>query len=156
MRTTPTAHRLAEVLPGSWNIGASNMLFWLDGRHGEPRFTFGIASASPLMLTETVEFDADDGRRRVLRGKTRWVRDAFVWRGEGLHMVVTQRWQVLGADDGGDVLVVEYRGNRVVPGGLSVLVREGAEREELRTLVASKAATLGVTPEQFASLTWMA
>lgn len=156
MRTTLTAHRLAEVLPGAWSIGASNMLFWLDGRHGEPVFTFSVASASPLLLTETIEFDADDGHRRVLRGKTKMVRDSFVWRGEGLHMVVTQRWRVLGIDDGGSVLVVDYRGNRVVPGGLTVLVRKGSEPDELRTLVASNAAMFGITPEQFASLSWMA
>jgi hypothetical protein len=155
MHTPPTAHRLAEVLPGSWRLGASNQLFWLDGRHGDPRFTFEVVTPTPLRLAETIEFSASDGRARVLRGKTRRVGSEFAWRGSGTDAFISRRWSAAGLDDAGNILVMRFRRTRAVPSGLNVLVREGADVGELRTLVASTAAELGIAPEDFASLTWM-
>ncbi|MBF0673103.1 MAG: hypothetical protein IR160_11025 [Salinibacterium sp.] len=155
MRTPPTPHRLAEVLPGSWGLGATSQLFWLDGRHGEPRFTFRVAGTSPLRLTETIEFAGLDGRPRTLTGKTRWVRDEFAWRGSGTDALVTRRWSAAGIDETGSILVMRNRRTRAVASGIDILVREGAELGELRTIVASTATELGISAEDFASLTWI-
>jgi len=155
MATSLTPQRLAEVLPGAWGLGATSQLFWLDGRHGEPRFTFRVAGMSPLRLTETIEFANLDGRPRILAGKTRWVRDEFVWRGSGADALVTRRWSAAGVDETGSILVMRNRRTRAFANGIDILVREGAELGELRTIVASTAAELGLSPEDFASLTWI-
>lgn len=155
MRTAPTTHQLAEVLPGSWRLGATNQLFWLDRRHGDPRFSFRVVTPAPLRLTETLEFAQPDGRPRVVSGKTRYVRNEFHWRGSGTDALATTRWAIAGTDAAGSILVRRYRRTRTVPNGLDVLVREGADVGELRTLVAATAADLGVAPEDFASLTWL-
>lgn len=155
MRTPPTPDRLAEVLPGAWGLGATSQFFWLDGRHGEPRFSFRIAGISPLRLIETIEFAESDGRPRTLTGKTRWVRDEFVWRGSGTDALVARRWSAAGIDESGSILVMRYRRTRAVTSGIDLLVREGGDVGELRTLVASTAAELGLAPEDFASLTWL-
>lgn len=155
MDTALNDHRLAEVLPGAWTLGATSQLFWLDGRHGEPRFSFAVATRSPLLLSETIEFAHPDGRPRVATGKTRRVRGEFAWRGTGTDAFVTRRWSVAGLDATGSILVQRYRRTRAVTKGIDVLVREGAEIGELRTVVAGTAAELGLTPEDFASLTWL-
>jgi hypothetical protein len=155
MRTMPSAHRLAEVLPGAWQLGASNLLFWLDRRHGEPRFTFDVATPSPLLLSETIEFDGEDGRRRSVHGKAKLVRGEMVWRGSGLRSAITRRWSVLGLSGDATIVVIRYRDSRLIPGGVSLLVREGVEIDELRSVASATASTLGLTPEDFASLTWM-
>lgn len=154
MHTPPTPHRLAEVLPGSWILGASSQLFWLDGRHGEPRFTFRVVTPAPLRLTETIEFSTPEGRPRVMTGKTRRARSEFVWRGSGADALVARRWSAAGVDDSGSVLVMRYRRTRAVPSGIDLLVREGSDVGELRTLVATTSTELGLSPEDFASLSW--
>ncbi|MCW4384620.1 hypothetical protein OH146_02400 [Salinibacterium sp. SYSU T00001] len=155
MSTTLTAERLATALPGRWRLGATNLLYWLDARHGEPLFEFDVVAASPLRLSETIEFSNPDGTPRMSRGTSRFVGGEFRWRGSGRELVHSRRWTPVGLDDSASILVVSCRRTRSVATGMNILVREGADVGELRTLVAATAERLGVSPEEFASLTWL-
>lgn len=155
MHTAPTVHQLVEVLPGSWRIRATNAKFWLEGRRSNPRITYAIASTSPLLLTDVEEFDAADGRRKTLRGKSRHSRGVFTWRGSGILAALSGRWRVTGIGERSDIVVVRYLATRMTPAGISVLVREGVEIDELRADIAHNATLYGLGPEDFATLTWL-
>lgn len=156
MSARPTNSRVEEVLPGQWWVGASNLLFWLDGRHGDARFTIEVASRSPLRLTEEIAFNAADGQPRTKRGTARARDDGvFVWRGLGRELLAERRWVPVGIDETGSIVVVRYLRSRRAPAGMTVFVRDGGPTQELRARIAATAGELGITAEDFASLTWL-
>lgn len=155
MHTAPTVHQLAEVLPGSWRIRATNTQLWLDGRRSNPLITYAIASPSPLLLTDIEEFDTADGKRKTIRGKSRHSRGVFAWRGSGMLAAFAGRWKVAGIGGDSNILVVRYVKTRMGPSGISVLVRDGAAIDELRADIAHNAAAYGLGPEDFATLSWL-
>ncbi|AWB89428.1 hypothetical protein [Homoserinimonas hongtaonis] len=154
MPTNPSVHQLAESLPGSWRLEASNVPFWTRGRATGPRYHYGVASANPLVISETIEFDAADGRHRLIKGKSRFVRGEFVWRGEGLRKPVATRWSVAGTSPERGLLVVRFAKTVVMAAGLNVLVRDDVETLEARSAVANHAGQLGISLEEFATLNW--
>ncbi|TQL47808.1 hypothetical protein FB562_0879 [Homoserinimonas aerilata] len=154
MHTPLSAHHLAEVLPGSWVVKATNMKMWLDGRRRDPILRYSIAQTAPLVFNESVEFVQADGKPSTVTGKSREIAGEFVWHGSGILRVVAGRWQATGSCHGGDAIVIRYRRTPLVPSGLSVLVREGAVVEELRAEVAHHAHDLGLGLEDFATLNW--
>jgi hypothetical protein len=155
MHTAPTSHQLAEVLPGSWRIRATNTQLWLDGRRTDPVITYAVASPSPLLLNDIEEFDAPDGKRKAIRGKSRLSKGAFSWRGSGFFAAHAGRWRVTGIAADSNIVVVSYFKTRIVPSGISVLVRDGVVVDELRTAIARNAASFGLGPEDFATLSWL-
>lgn len=154
MPTNPSAHQLAESLPGSWRLEASNQPYWTNGRASSPRYHYAIASANPLVVNETIAFDAADGRRRLIRGKAKFVRGEFVWRGDGIRKPVATRWKVAGTSPERGLLVVRFAKTVVMPAGLNVLVKDEVETVEARSTVAHYAAQLGISLEEFATLSW--
>lgn len=155
MHTPPTMHRLAEVLPGTWRLGATNIVFWIDGRHDETRYSYEIVTETPFVLHETLAYTTQDGRQRQLQGRARRVRDEFVWRGAGMRVSIVRRWNIIGLSDDGAVAVMRNRKAPFFPDGMSILVREGVVVEELRAEVAKHATAWGLEPEDFATLTWL-
>lgn len=155
MHTAPTAHQLAEVLPGSWRVRATNTQLWLDGRRSNPLITYAIASPNPLLLTGIEEFDAPDGRHKSIRGKSRHSHGVFSWRGSGILAGFAGRWKVAGIGGDSNILVVRYVKTRKAPSGIGVLVRDGVDLAELRADIAHNAAAYGLGPEDFATLTWL-
>lgn len=154
MPTNPSARQLAESLPGTWRLEASNQSFWTSGRASSPRYHYAVTTADPLVVTEAIEFDAADGRHRVIRGTARFVRGEFVWRGDGIRKPVATRWKVAGTSPERGLLVVRFAKTAVMPAGLNVLVNEGVETIEARSAVAHYAEQLGISLEEFATLTW--
>ena len=51
--------------------------------------------------------------------------------------------------------VIRFEKSVVTPAGVDVVVGEGVDASELRTVIAADPASFGLTLEEFASLTWL-
>jgi hypothetical protein len=155
MPTTPNASELATILPGTWAVRATNFPMWLTRERTTPRFTYELAGENPLTLRDDVSYLTEDGVEKHILGVDKWVRDGFVWRGKGPLKVARSRWTVAGADDASSVLAIRFEKTLFTPAGIDVLVKEGVELPELRSLVARNTEQFGLSAEDFASLTWL-
>lgn len=146
---------LVEVLPGRWQILASNLLHWLNGERVGPVVELSVASTDPLVLGEQVQFSTTEGKDRVVRSRSIWSGRDFVTRKLGLTSS-GRRWTVHGTNGGGNVIVVRHGSGRSMGGGsgIDVLMREGADASEVRALVAHDAEAFALSLEDFASLNW--
>jgi hypothetical protein len=63
------------------------------------------------------------------------------------------RWEVAGARQG--LLVLRYEKSLATDAGVDVVVAEGVDATELRSVIAAAPASFGLTLEEFASLTWL-
>ena len=154
MPTTPHDSELAKILPGVWNVRSTNFPMWLTRERKSPRFSFDLVSENPLTLRDDVSyFTADNSEKHVL-GTDKWAADHFVWRGKGLK-VRRSRWSISGANDASTVLVLKVEKTVLSPAGIDIIVREGIEIDELRSLVARNTEQFGLSAEDFASLTWL-
>jgi hypothetical protein len=152
VRVDPT--ELSTLLPGTWRIAATNLPFWLDGARHAPTISYEVARADPLALRDTVEYRTRAGESKTIVGMDRLRRGMLRWRGNGLLKLVASTWWVTGAAANGEIIGIEYEKTTLTPAGVDVLQRDGNE-QDVRRHVASRVAELGLTPEQFASLTWI-
>ncbi|MBG6054468.1 hypothetical protein IWX81_000858 [Salinibacterium sp. CAN_S4] len=150
---------LADLLPGSWIVAATNFPMWLSGERREPRFNYGLISRDPLVLSDDVTFVAAHGKRsgahRHILGKDTYTDGGFVWRGTGMLKLFTSRWRVGGLSDDGSIAAIHFTKTLGTPAGVDIIVREGTAVPELRAIIAHSTEDYGLTPEQFASLTWL-
>ncbi len=145
----------ADLLPGTWFIAATNFPMWLSGERLEPRFSYELLTTDPLVLADEVSYRTPEGEQKRIVGKDTWKHDEFVWRGKGLLKLFASRWHVAGAADDGTVLVIRFEQSLATPAGIDVIVREGMSHPELRKAVARGTDDFGLSPEEFASLTWL-
>ncbi|MEX1080371.1 MAG: hypothetical protein WED09_14860 [Homoserinimonas sp.] len=153
MGTEPTPTRLAEILPGRWQIRASNLLHWLNGERLDPVVELSLNSTRPLILGELVQFATSDGKERVVRSRSIWNGNDFVTRKLGMRPSA-RRWTVPGTSEDGNVIVVRHGSGRSAGGGIDVLVRENSDASEIRALVARESENFELSLEDFASLSW--
>lgn len=147
---------LADLLPGTWVIAATNLPVWLTGERAEPRLTYDLVSREPLVLSHGVSFIAgeEDPKPEVWQDTFR--DEQFVRRGKGLQRIVPSRWEVAGWGADGAVLALRYFAALRAPSGLDIVVRDSAQIAEIRALVARSTEEFGLSPEEFGSLTWFA
>ena len=145
----------ADLLPGAWSIAATNFPMWLTGERREPRFSYELLSADPLVLGDEVTYRTVEGEQKRIIGKDTWKHGEFVWRGKGLLKPFASHWHVAGAADDGTVLVIRFEKSLATPAGIDIVVREGTSHPELRKAVARGTEDFGLSPEEFASLTWL-
>ncbi|MFM9918362.1 hypothetical protein [Lacisediminihabitans sp. H27-G8] len=155
MPLAPDAAALAALLPGTWRIGATNFPMWLRGDRLRPHFRYDLKTADPLVLDDVVGYTTADGVEKTIVGVDRMRYDGFVWRGAGLLRFVTSRWAVAGVTEDSNILVIRFAKSLLSPAGVDVVVREGSDSLAFRTQVAGLSESLGLTHEEFASLTWL-
>ena len=150
---------MADLLPGTWIVAATNFPVWLSGQRREPRFDYRLISREPLVLSEDVAFTRGPGRhegeKKHILGRDAFTGDEFVWRGTGVLRMLTSRWRVAGVSDDGSIVVIHSTKSIGTPSGVDVIVREGSLQPELRAVIAHATEDFGLTPEQFASLSWL-
>ena len=146
----------ADLLPGTWFIAATNMPIWLSGERREARLSYELLGTDPLVLAEEVSFTTTEGEPKRIVAKNTWKHDEFVWRGKGLLKPLTSRWHIAGAADDGTVLVLRFDQSLARHAGIDIVVREGTSHPELRKAVARGTQDFGLSPEEFASITWIA
>ncbi|CAN5618024.1 hypothetical protein BH10ACT7_BH10ACT7_28460 [soil metagenome] len=146
---------LAEILPGTWVIAATNFPMWLTGERQDPTFTYGLVSTDPLVLSDEVSFTTAEGEAKSILGQDTWQGEEFVWRGKGLLKVAKSRWTVTGSSEDGEVIAIHFTKSIATPAGIDIIVREGSAVPEIRAMIARDTERFGLTPEQFGSLTWL-
>ncbi|MDQ1597090.1 MAG: hypothetical protein QOI70_514 [Microbacteriaceae bacterium] len=156
MPSTLNADSLARTLPGTWRIGATNFPMWLAGNRLQPEISYRMSKTDPLTLDDEVTFTNSKGIRKSIAGVDRWTGDGFVWRGTGLLMPFTSRWTVRGTAANDDILAIRFSKTLRTPAGLDVITRSVSDSHGFRAAVAGAAVELGLTHEDFASLTWLA
>jgi len=155
MPTTPHATELPKILPGAWNVRSTNFPMWLSRERKSPRFSYDLVSENPLTLRDDVSYFTADNQEKHIVGTDKWAHDHFVWRGKGLLTVARSRWSISGANDASTVLVIRFEKTLFSPAGIDIIVREGVEIDELRSLIARNTEQFGLSAEDFASLTWL-
>jgi len=88
-------------------------------------------------------------------GTNRFRGEDFRRRGKGLLSFASSRWSVAGVSDDSTIAVIRFAKTLLSPAGVDVVVREGADSHTLRTAVAFSPESLGLSHEEFASLTWL-
>ena len=156
MRETVDEATLAELLPGDWYVAASNFPMWLNGERTRPRFSYGLVSRDPLVLSDEVTYVDAEGEPQSIIGTDSWQHDEFVWRGKRLLKLVASRWSVDGMSDDASVLTIRFAKSLVSPSGIDIVVRDGVHHPELRAMIARATEQFGLTPEDFGSLSWLA
>lgn len=146
---------VAQVLPGSWVVGASNIADWTDGDREEAEFRFELDDADPLVVLEEQTFRTADGKSRTIAMVSRFSGGTFLSKGRGLLRGGGSRWRLGGVSADGSIALIRMIHPRGGQDGLLLLVRQGFPIGELRRTVASDAAAYGVGPEDFASLSWL-
>ena len=127
---------------------------WLSGERRSPKFTYGLVSSSPLVLTDDVSYETPSGEKKHILGKDTHANDQFVWRGKGLLGLVSSRWSVAGVSKDGTVVAIRFAKTIATPAGIDILVRDDAE-VEARAVVAGASTEFSLSPEDFASLSWL-
>jgi hypothetical protein len=155
MPTALNANTLAQLLPGTWRIGATNFPMWMGGWRLSPTFSYEVKSRTPLVLRDRVAWTTSAGADKKLLGIDRWKGEEFVWRGRGVLSPFASRWSVAGASEDGSILVIRFSKSLATSAGLDVVIREDADAAHLRSTVAAASDTLGIGHEEFASLTWL-
>jgi hypothetical protein len=147
---------LAELLPGTWSIAATNFPMWLAGDRLEPRFGYEVIGQNPLVLSDEVSYLTAEGERKHIVGRDTWRGGGFVWRGSGWLRFFASRWAVAGVSDDRTVAVVRFSKSPVTPAGVDIIVREDVHHPELRAMVAGSTEQFDLSPEDFATLSWLA
>ena len=155
MPTTLPESELVRLLPGSWTVAATNFPMWLTGKRLEPVLNYEIVTEKPLVFKDVVRYTTDTGEAKSIVGVDKYRGRGFTWRGKGLLGLVASHWLASGANSEGTVLAIQYEKTLFTPAGIDIIVREGVDVPEVRTIVATDAAAYGLTLEKFASLTWM-
>lgn len=170
MPVTPDDTALAALLPGTWRVGATNISRWLGGERLHPRFHYELRSSDPLVFEDEVRYTTGSGVEKRIRGVDRLRARAsgadesgprgfrpheFVWRGRGLRTLASRRFSVAGATEGSTIVVLRFSASLRTPAGVAVVVRDGTDSHAFRTEVAGLSESLGLTPGEFASLTWL-
>lgn len=153
MSAEPDPATLGDLLPGRWVIKATNFPMWTGGARRDPSIEYQLVKSDPLTLSDTVRYEDHKKGPQTIVGTDRLAGDRFVWRGRRVMAVLRSRWRVAGAE--GDAIAIRFEKSAVTPAGLDVLLRDGAETPELRTWVAADPSRLGISFEEFASLTWL-
>lgn len=159
MRDPLDEQAMADLLPGTWTVAATSITTWLSGDRSDPRFIYALISREPLILSEDVAYTVARGKRagtqkRIL-GRDTFDGQEFVWRGTGMLKLFTSRWHVGGISDDGSIAAIHFSTSPGTHAGVDVLVREGSPVPELRAAIAHSTDDYGLSPEQFASLTWL-
>ncbi len=147
---------LAALLPGDWSVVATNFPMWLDGTKLAPCFSYELLRGQPLTLSDTVTYRDATGQEQRIEGRDTWRRDRFVWRGAGRLRLVTSRWEVSGTGAGDNLVAIRFDRSLMTPSGVDIIARHDSPPREPRRIVASDVESFGLTPEEFASLTWLA
>jgi hypothetical protein len=146
---------LVSLLSGTWHLGASNLPIWLSGDRRPPTtISYEPVPKRELSLVHSVAYISSRGEAARVSAIATWHRGVFIGRGRRLHKLFPSKWWVVGASDDDAIVVVRFAKTRATPAGINVLVRRDAAVTNLRGIVAQSHEDFGLTPEEFARLTW--
>lgn len=121
---------LATLLPGEWEVRATNFPMWLTGKKLNPRFRYALLPGDALRFDDTVVSTRPDGTETLLRGVDTVQGDSLVWRGRGLLWLFASRWRVIEVH-ADDLVTIEFDKTLATPAGRDVIARAGVARERV-------------------------
>lgn len=145
---------LISVLTGTWQLGASNLPAWLSGERRSPTVSYEPVPGRPWSLIHTVSYTSAEGEVTHVGAIAKWRRGVFIGRDRRLHKLFPSKWWVVGASGDESIVVVRFAKTMATPAGINVLVRRDASVPNLRGVVAHEHENFGLSPEEFARLTW--
>ncbi|MDI2097906.1 hypothetical protein [Ruicaihuangia caeni] len=145
---------LAEVLPGTWHVSASNLPVWVSADAAGLSVEIEVVKHDPLMLRHLIVVESRDGRVKRIGGVDRWVGTRFRTRSRALTPFRWGHWHITGISPDRDHIVVRMAKLRALPDSILICRRDGVEVDDLRATVSARTEPLGLSPEDFASLTW--
>lgn len=128
---------------------------WLSGERSDPTFYFELKNADPLEFHDVVSWGTPKGIERRIVGVDKFSGDGFRWRGKKMLTVLASRWSVLGTAHNDSVLAIRFSKSFLRAAGVDIVIRDGTDPGELRAIVAHSSESLGLTPGEFASLSWL-
>jgi len=128
---------------------------WLLTAHINPSIEYEVLSEDPLVLSGVIRFETEDGEEKAIHGRSRWTGEDFIRRGTGLRRFVTSRWSVGGVSEAGHVVTIRTEKSLIFPDGVTLIVRDDVDTEQLRAHVANNSTRFGLSAEDFASLGWI-
>jgi hypothetical protein len=140
---------LAQLMPGRWTVKATNIPAWMSGERRESLLEFAPAGENPLTLSSLLSYTDPDGKSKTSRSRDRWNGAGFTRGG----ILSRSRWEVAGARQG--LMVLRYEKSLATEAGVDVVVAEGVDATELRSVIAADPGSFGLSLEEFASLTWL-
>ncbi len=146
---------LARLLPGRWEILATNFPVWLLTAHINPSIEYEVLKEDPLVLGSVIRFETEDGEEKAVYGRSRWTGEGFIRRGTGFRRFLKSRWSVGGVSEAGHVVTIRTEKSMVFPDGVTLIVRDDVDTEQLRAHVANNSTRFGLSAEDFASLGWI-
>lgn len=149
----PSFDPVSSIL-GSWAMRATSLPMWLSGLTNPPRYVFSASTESPDKVAESLSYVTLDGQEVVLESANRVSGATFISRGNGMALFATRKWSVSGVSSDGVVVAVRFEKTRSSAEGVNIMVRDGVERPNLRSEVASDIDSFGLEIEEFASITW--
>lgn len=156
MRATLDDRALADLLPGTWSVAATNFPIWLTGERREPTFSYELLATEPLVLADDVAYLTAEGAEKHIIGSNTRAHEGFTWRGKGWLRFFASHWTVTGASDDATIAAIHFSRSIATPAGIDILVRAGVHHPELRAMIARSTDQFGLSPEDFASLSWLA
>lgn len=145
---------LARLLPGRWTLKATNDPLWLTGEGRDPLLEYELLREQPLTLRTRVTYVDAEGKPKTITGTDQWNGQGFTRKKGGVAgLFLRGRWEVAGARQG--LAVLRFHASPGTTGGVDVVVTEGTDASELRSVVASDPASFGLALEEFAALTWL-
>ncbi len=131
MRSALAPDTLAEVIPGTWRVAASNEVHWISGNRVDPVVTVALVSREPLTVSVATRFVTGEGKKRAVLSTARWASDGFIERRKGLARFAPSRWIVRGMSPDGSVLVIVHQLRQSAGDGIEVLIRSGTDADGL-------------------------
>lgn len=147
--------RVAEVLPGTWRLCATDYARWLEGDRRAAAFEWELRGTDPVVLDGRGVHVTGEGKSVEARATLTWRDDRFVWRGRGVLALIRGTVEVTGVSPSGDVVVLRFDRTLIGPEVVLVLARTDADLGHVRREVALADGCLGLEPEEFARLAWL-
>lgn len=149
------SNSLADLLPGSWRVGATNFALWFAEDRSLPQFHYERISSDPFVVSDLVTYRTAAGSEKSVSGMSRWDGAHFVRRGRGMHRLIRSNWTVLGHTPDAQIVAIGFSKSIATKAGVAVMIRDDVQAGEFRASVAHASEALGLSNVEFASLTWL-
>lgn len=143
----------AEALSGNWFIKGTTFPLWLSGKRRQPMISYKLLSVDPLVFLDTVCYKNQQGKSKTIIGKDTWKQNTFVWRGAGILKVLSSRWSILALTE--TILVIKFERSFLTPAGIDVLVKESAQINEIKQVIADSPQRYGLDLDEVERLAWL-
>lgn len=137
---------------GKWDIIATTLSMWTDGKREHPSITYTKLSDSPLTVNNQVKF-LKYGKEKSIEGIEKYKDGQFIWRGKGLLKLFKSTWHFVYLD--ADVLIIKFGSTLMTDAGLDILIQDKNRIQELKEKILHSYTDYKQTKEELEQLEWL-